>query len=208
MDNRNVTITLLMYWSIAAALVVGGIFSLKKGFDLVLSGKGGAPQDNQISIFGLKASLGSLGALVMVTAFLWGYAASLTLPDYKDTEVQILSNRLSKAQEAVAQLSALNEQKTKSIMALTDTMANTNQLISNVDVMTVLTDQHDGKAFGKIFQSQNQYIQGLREANEANDMERLMKYSNELANQTPEFNEVIIQKKPISPTERPYRKPQ
>lgn len=107
----NVTITLVMYWSIAIVLAGGGIYSLKKGFELILSGKGKAKEENSIEIFGLKASLSSIGSLVMITAFMWAWAAKLTLPNYKDANVEItaLMKNLEESQKLnIAQKKELN----------------------------------------------------------------------------------------------------
>ena len=62
----NATITLFIYWSIASGLIGGGIFALIKGFQLVLGGKGKSKEASTIDIFGVKASVNSIGALVMV----------------------------------------------------------------------------------------------------------------------------------------------
>ena len=105
----NVTITLIMYWLVAIALVCGGLYALNRGFHLVLSGKGRSRDESSVEAFGIRATVGSLGSLVMVTAFLWGYAAVLALPNYEDAEVRI--DRLAQELEARdRQLAGLHSQ--------------------------------------------------------------------------------------------------
>ncbi len=102
----NATITLFIYWSIAAGLIGGGLFALAKGFQLVLDGKGKAKEQNSIELLGLKANLGSVGAMVMLTAFMWGWAAKLALPTYKgpDEEISALTRQLQETEIALATL--------------------------------------------------------------------------------------------------------
>lgn len=78
-----------MYWTISFGLLIGGLYALNRGFKLVLSGRGRKREENKIEALGLKATVGSIGSLVMITAFLWGWAASYTLPNYKDRYVEI-----------------------------------------------------------------------------------------------------------------------
>lgn len=85
----NAIITLLIYWSIAVGLIGCGLFALSRGFKLVLEGKGKSKEENSIEFLGVKVSVGSLGSLVMVTAFMWGWAAKLALPNYKDANIEI-----------------------------------------------------------------------------------------------------------------------
>lgn len=102
----NVTITLLIYWSIAAGLIGGGIFALAKGFKLVMEGRGKTKEESTVEFMGLKASVGSIGSLVMVTAFMWGWAAKLALPSYKDPDVEIhaLRQEFEQIETALASL--------------------------------------------------------------------------------------------------------
>lgn len=77
---------IIVHGLISAALVVGGIFSLKSGFKL-LDGQGKQDrQQSSISVMGLKASVNSIGAFVMVTSFLWALAAWKTLPNLSVTK--------------------------------------------------------------------------------------------------------------------------
>jgi peptidoglycan hydrolase CwlO-like protein len=123
----NATITLLAYWSIAAGLVGGGIFALKKGFDLVMQGKGKAVSESTIEFFGFKITVGSLGALVMITAFLWGWAATLALPNYKDDDVEInaLRQNLQQAQTALTDLQTEHSIDQADFPSLEASLANT-----------------------------------------------------------------------------------
>jgi len=102
----NVIVTLLIYWSIAAGLIGGGLFALARGFKLVLEGKGKTKEESSIQFLGLKVSVGSIGSLVMVTAFMWGWAAKQALPNYKDQEVEIhaLMADLKETEAAVVSL--------------------------------------------------------------------------------------------------------
>jgi hypothetical protein len=105
----NAIITLLIYWSIAVGLIAGGLFALAKGFRLVLEGKGKHKEESKIELFGLKVSVSSIGSLVMITAFMWGWAAKLALPSYKDQNVEIhaLKTELSKNKAAIDSLSLM-----------------------------------------------------------------------------------------------------
>ncbi len=85
----NVTITLIMYWSISIALIGGGYFALNKGFRLLTTPRSKEKELNTIELPGLKVATNSFGAFIMMTALGWGWAATMTLPDYKDSEVQI-----------------------------------------------------------------------------------------------------------------------
>ena len=175
-----VTITLLMYWSIAAALVIGGIFSLKKGFDLIISGQGRTPEQNQVQFFSLKATVGSLGAFVMVTACLWGLAASWTLPDYKDSEVEILSRRLARLDERNKELTNLNHQKSATIVALTEAMDSTTSLLSEDQVVTALSDQYEVGRFADHIREQRVTLEALRSHTTLDDINALEEYSKQL----------------------------
>jgi hypothetical protein len=112
----NATLTLVMYWSIALLLASGGIYALKKGFNLVTFEIAHKSSASSVEFFGFKASVNSIGALVMVTAFLWGWAANLTLPDYDDgsTKIALLEEELSDSRY----LLAAAEEKSNELLAL------------------------------------------------------------------------------------------
>ena len=76
----NSYITLTIYGFVSLALVTGGVFSLTKGFKLVLEGKGKTKEESSIEFAGIKITVGSIGGLVMITAFMWGWAAVQALP--------------------------------------------------------------------------------------------------------------------------------
>ena len=61
-------------------LASGGIYSLYKGFQLIYKGVRRKTEGSTISFGILKASTSSIGALVMITASLWGYLAVLARP--------------------------------------------------------------------------------------------------------------------------------
>jgi hypothetical protein len=92
---KDTTLTLVMYWSISAALIAGGLYALHRGFKLLMSSRGRKAEENTIEAFGMKFTLGSLGSLVMITAFLWGFAAAWALPNYKDRDTTITNMQLS-----------------------------------------------------------------------------------------------------------------
>jgi len=121
----NATITLLVYWSIAIGLIGGGIFALSKGFQLVLAGKGKTKEESSIEFLGVKATVGSIGSLVMVTAFMWGWAAKQSLPNYKDAEVEIhaLKLDLQQAETALASLERENSDKLAEVGNLKERLA-------------------------------------------------------------------------------------
>ncbi|MGD0266726.1 MAG: hypothetical protein ABSD47_17485 [Candidatus Methylomirabilota bacterium] len=85
----NATLALLTYGFVAVALVAAGIYALNRGFKLILSGRGRSKEESSVELLGFKAAVGSLGALVMVTSFLWGFAAVYALPKYKDPNVTV-----------------------------------------------------------------------------------------------------------------------
>lgn len=102
----NAIITLLTYWSIALGLLAGGLYALNRGFSLVMSARGKTKEDSRVEFLGLKVTVGSIGALVMITAFMWGWAAKLALPNYKDAEITIsaLKEKIEETQGVVARL--------------------------------------------------------------------------------------------------------
>jgi hypothetical protein len=102
----NATITLLIYGVIAVGLLGGGLFALAQGFRLVLQSKGKTKEESSIEFFGVRVNVSSLGSLVMLTAFLWGWAANLALPNYTDAHVEIsaLEEILDKAHTELAYL--------------------------------------------------------------------------------------------------------
>lgn len=107
----NATITLLIYWSIALGLICGGLISLVKGFKLIMEGKGKSREESSIEFCGLKVHVSSLGSLVMITAFLWGWAAVKALPDYKDQLVEIRTANLKlELNNSIAQIASLEQE--------------------------------------------------------------------------------------------------
>lgn len=112
----NATLTLVMYWSIALLLAFGGIYALKKGFNLITFEMVNKSSASSVEFFGFKASVNSIGALIMVTAFMWGWAANLTLPGYDDgvTKIASLEEELSNSRN----LLAAAEKKSNELLAL------------------------------------------------------------------------------------------
>ena len=82
-------VPLLPYWSIAIGLLFGGLYALHRGFGLVLSARGKTKEESSIEFFGLKATVGTIGSFVMLTAFMWGWIATFALPNYKSEDVSI-----------------------------------------------------------------------------------------------------------------------
>jgi uncharacterized protein YlxW (UPF0749 family) len=103
----------------------GGIFALIKGFQLVLEGKGKTKEESSLEFLGVKASVGSIVSLVMVKAFMWGWAAKLALPSYKDAEVEIhaLRQELTQTETALASLKEQNAGKLAEVENLENRLA-------------------------------------------------------------------------------------
>jgi septal ring factor EnvC (AmiA/AmiB activator) len=130
---------LFIYGSVAAALVAGGIYALNRGFNLVMSGRGRPREECTVELLGFRATVGSIGSFAMVTAFLWGYAAVLALPKYKDPNITIA---LAEKDEAIgsmnAELTATRSQlasaksKVADIQKLEGTLAQKDRTIKSV----------------------------------------------------------------------------
>ena len=81
---EQTTLTLMIRGVIALSLIAGGVFALFIGRRLYLEGIGLAPEGTVIQTqgkrFNLKASLKTVGTVVMVTSVLWGFLGYLALP--------------------------------------------------------------------------------------------------------------------------------
>ena len=77
-----------IYGTMSLSLVAVGFYSLKKGFDLIDRHQSNK-EYSTIELGKLRVSLGSLGGLVMMTSFLWGYAATKIMPRYQDGDTII-----------------------------------------------------------------------------------------------------------------------
>ena len=65
---NNESITLIIYGGLTFLLAFGGIYTLRKGFQLIMSGRGKSQESSSINFLGLHVSTGSIGAFVMITA--------------------------------------------------------------------------------------------------------------------------------------------
>jgi hypothetical protein len=129
----NVTITLLMYWSIAAGLIAGGLYALTQGFRLVLKGQGKSKDESSVTFLGMKATVGSIGSLVMITSFMWGWAARATLPSYKDPNTTIaLRAELEKSKSMIVSLEKKNAVMERQYMLATETIEDIKKSTSNL----------------------------------------------------------------------------
>jgi multidrug efflux pump subunit AcrA (membrane-fusion protein) len=137
----NVTITLLIYWSIAVGLIGGGLFALAKGCKLVLEGKGKTKEENSIEFFGIKANVSSVGSLVMITAFMWGWAAKLALPSYKDAVVEIhaLRQELKQTETALASLKQSNFNKIAQVAKLEERLTEAESALKQSEMVSFLS---------------------------------------------------------------------
>jgi hypothetical protein len=161
MDLTNATITLFMYWSIALLLIFGGIFSLKKGFRLIQSGNGANHERSSITLMKIKISVGSIGALVMVTAFLWGWAAKTCMPSYsktKDTEIISLYNALKNREQEIAKAKQLIKDTNVAMASLTEkNIATMNKLNESTSaqylILSELNRTTKAKDMGRINES-------------------------------------------------------
>ncbi len=124
---KDSTLTLIMYWSISAALIAGGLYALHRGFALLMSGRGKKAEENTIEAFSMKFTLGSIGSVVMVTAFLWGLAAAWALPNYEDPNTTITAMRLSLEEKTrtIQTLETDLQKKDKEVVAVKTQLGNT-----------------------------------------------------------------------------------
>jgi hypothetical protein len=86
--SQDSTMVIAIYGAMSLSLVGVGFYSLKKGFDLIDRHQSNK-EYSTISLGKLRVSLGSLGGLVMLTSFLWGYAATKIMPRYQDKDTLI-----------------------------------------------------------------------------------------------------------------------
>jgi hypothetical protein len=119
---NGTTLTLCIYWSISFALIGVGFYALNRGYKLILSGRGKSKEESTVELFGLKATVHSIGALVMITAFLWGFAASRTVPSYETNDVRIKA------------LMASLEQKDQKLAEFQSNLFNTKALLATKEV--------------------------------------------------------------------------
>lgn len=113
-------VTLIIYGCIAVMLALGGIYTLRKGFQLIVNGSGKNVESSSIKFLGLQVTTGSIGALVMMTAFMWAWAAKLSLPQYHDGKVQItaLTKKLSLANNQLGRLKVSQEESKSQLIKL------------------------------------------------------------------------------------------
>lgn len=176
----NVTITLIMYWSIAFSLVCGGLYALKKGFSLILEGKGKTKEESLVEFFGLKANVSSIGSLVRITAFMWGWAAKSTLPGYKDDHVQIAEIRqdLMKAEAALASLKEKNSAKIAQMAKLDERLAATSMALEKSQIAVAAAadgNKEKQKKLEEKLEAQRKSFSELQTAIKINDQEDIDK---------------------------------
>jgi len=114
------TITLIIYGSIALILAIGGIYSLRKGFQLIANGNNKSIEESTITFLGLHVTTGSIGAMVMITSFMWGWAAKMALPQYKDGNITTkeLRQQLAVAQTNVKSLTTKTKVQSQQLTSL------------------------------------------------------------------------------------------
>jgi hypothetical protein len=115
------TITLVIYGGVAFILAFGGIYTLRKGFQLITNSRGKPAEKNTIKFLGLHVTTGSIGALVMITAFMWGWAAKLSLPQYQDGNITTadLKKQLAVVTTKADKLTAENTIQNKQLAVIT-----------------------------------------------------------------------------------------
>ncbi len=62
---------------LAVVLACGGIYSLRKGFELIVTHVGRRKEEAEIKFWKLEANVRTVGSVVMVTACIWGYLGYL-----------------------------------------------------------------------------------------------------------------------------------
>lgn len=168
----NATIALIIRGIIALVLAFGGVYALRKGFQLLKDGKGLKPEANKIEFLGMKASLGSLGALGMLTAFMWGWAAERSLPNFSKTEdgvmVSALKLKIADKNTQIAELS-----KNLEFRSILFESANTELVAalkaSNANVIAAFKDDSKLVAIKSILSEQEKLASSIGKAHVARD---------------------------------------
>jgi hypothetical protein len=162
----NATIVLLIYGSIALGLICGGIIALLKGFKLIMKGRGKKSEKNSIEFVGLKVRLSSIGSLVMITAFMWGWAAVKALPDYKDQLVEIHTAKLNlELNKSINEIALLEKEHPNIINNNTNLKEILSNATSNLNESRLALDYGDRKnidfnnVVASISQQQNAYME-------------------------------------------------
>src|SRR6185437_2101635 len=89
MDN-NVTIAIVAKALIGLMLVSGGIIAIIKGAQLYRDGVGLSPERTSVEIFKkVKVATSSVGAVLMLTAFGWGWLATTSLQRFSEGTIVV-----------------------------------------------------------------------------------------------------------------------
>ena len=85
MDNLTL-IAIIIKSILAGLLIVGGIVAIFIGRGLYIRGVGLNPDGTQVEIDNIKASLKTVGSVVMATSVAWGFFGYLSSPDLLSSE--------------------------------------------------------------------------------------------------------------------------
>lgn len=118
--SQDSTMVIAIYGTMSLSLVGVGFYSLKKGFDLIDRHQSNK-EYSTIQLGKLRVSLGSLGGLVMMTSFMWGYAATKVLPRYQDGDTIIsMQKQLHSTRIKLEETQKAAEENSQKIVAVTE----------------------------------------------------------------------------------------
>jgi hypothetical protein len=112
--SQDSSMVIAIYGAMSLSLVGIGFYSLKKGFELIDRHQSNK-EYSTIELGKLRVSLGSLGGLVMMTSFLWGYAATKIMPRYQDKDIIISVQKEVKANRQMLEKAVKCIDETKQI---------------------------------------------------------------------------------------------
>lgn len=83
------TLLILIYGIETLACIIIGFLALKYGKDLYFKGIGIQQDGSSIEIKGVKTQLKTVGSVLMLTSFAWGFLGWQIIPDYSKTKDKV-----------------------------------------------------------------------------------------------------------------------